>query len=239
MIFPSSFTQFATGLLEPWSAIEPDKSYRSELIQTLERDGGGDPRMNPARWREMQQQAPNAYATLLKWLTRASVTQFLEIVGRSIGDANGRRMWAYRRAFWTSYLLGPDGGPTIQKAWIAFGSEGAALARDAARASGDTSFVAFGRQNDKSSQHSALIMEVGDLVIVDWSHNAKYNVWKRGDRGRPELFKSTYEVGTLYNAPHKDSHVSPANYTWQKKLAKIIEGRNFISEKPAWRPRNV
>lgn len=237
--FPGSFAQFATALLEPWSAEEPENSYRTELLDMLQRAGGGDPRLHPARWREVQQQAPDAYAVILKWLTRASVMQFLDIVGRSMRGTDGQRMWAYRRAFWTSYLLGKGGGPTIKSAWIAFGSEAASLAREAARETGDNSFNAFGRQYDKSNDHSALIMEIGDLLIVDWSHSAKYNVWKRGDRGRPELFKTSYPVGTLYNAPLKDSHVAPANYSWQKKMAKIIEGKNFFSEKPAWRPKDV
>jgi hypothetical protein len=165
--------------------------------------------------------------------------QFLDIVGRSMTDADSRRMWAYRRAFWTSYLLGSDGAPAIQKAWIAFGRNAAQLARDAARSTADQSLMSFGEQNDKSDMHSALIMEIGDLLIVDWSHSAKYNVWKKGDRGRPELFKSSYPNGALYSAPLQDSHVAPANYTWQKKLAKIIEGKNFYAEKTSWRPKNV
>jgi hypothetical protein len=238
MLFPRSLVPFATALLEPWSDREPDKRHQTLLIRTLERAGGGDPRTHPARWRPVQEYSPIAYDTILKWLTQASVLQFLDIVGRSMGDANSRRMWAYRRAFWTSYLVATD-GPTIDKAWIAFGSDAAYLAKEAARATGDNSFAAFGRQNDKSSVHSALIMEIGDLLIVDWSHNAKYQVWQRHDKGRPELFKPSYPAGTLYGAPHQDSHVAPANYTWQKKMAKIIEGRTFYSEKPAWRPTHV
>ncbi len=147
LVFPGSFTQFATALLEPWSTAEPDNAYRSELIQVLEHAGGGDPRTNPARWRTVQQQAPNAYAILLKWLTRATVMQVLDIVGRSMPDANGRRMWEYRKAFWTSYLLGKDGGPTIQKAWIAFGSQAASLAKEAASEGTAVDIRSYSRQS--------------------------------------------------------------------------------------------
>jgi hypothetical protein len=238
-LFPGSLPNLCAGLLDPWSENEPEKVHQHLLLQVLERAGGGDPRTNPARWRQVQEHSPTAYSTLLRWLTRASVMQFLDIVGRSMTDADSRRMWAYRRAFWTSYLLGSDGAPAIQKAWIAFGKNAAQLARDAARNTADPSLMSFGEQNDKSDMHSALIMEIGDLLIVDWSHSAKYNVWTRGDRGRPELFKSSYPNGALYSAPLQDSHVAPANYTWQKKLAKIIEGKNFYAEKASWRPKNV
>ena len=239
MLYPGAFTQFATALLEPWAAKDPEDTYRSELIQILESAGGGDPRTNPARWRELKQQSPQSFDTLIKWLTRASVLQFLEIVGRSISDPAGRLMWNYRRAFWTSYLSGDDGGPKITKAWIAFGSQAASLAKAAARESGDNSFTAFGRQYEKSTEHSALILEIGDLLIVDWSHNGKYNVWQHGDPGKPEFFKTSYHEGQLYSAPLKDSHSSPSTYTWQRKLASIIEGRHFYYGKPSWKPNNV
>jgi hypothetical protein len=138
-----------------------------------------------------------------------------------------------------SYLLSDGNAPGIDAAWVAFGEDGARLAKDAARTSGDSSFSAFGRQNDKSAQHAALILQMGDLTIVDWSHSAKYQVWKRGQSGAPELFQPNYRYGALYNAPLQDSHSSPRTFSWQKRLAYIIEGRPFFSEKPAWRPRRA
>ena len=119
------------------------------------------------------------------------------------------------------------------------GDEGARLANRAARDSGDKSFSAFGKQNDKSAAHAALIIQMGDLTIVDWSHNAKYQIWKRGEKGVPKLFEANYRNGALYNAPIDGSHVSPATYSWQRRLAQIIEGRPFYFQKPAWTPRRA
>ena len=140
---------------------------------------------------------------------------------------------------WGSCPRGTGGGPTINAAWVAFGDDGARLAQQAARTSGDRAFAVFGRQEEKSPQHAALIVKIGDLTIVDWSHNAKYNVWEHGDKGHPPLFKARYARGELYSAPLRESHSAPANYTWQKKLARIIERKTFWSEKPEWRPRGV
>ena len=148
-------------------------------------------------------------------------------------------MWSYRRAFWTSYLMGDGSGPTIDAAWVAFGQSGARLANTIAKESGDRSFSAFGLQNDKAPDQAALIIQMGDLLIVDWSHSAKYNVWRKGDKGRPALFKERYRAGELYSAPLQESHSSPSTYSWQKRLARIIEGRVFISEKPSWRPKRA
>ena len=237
--YQRSWPHFVTASLVPWEVVEPSEAHKSALIEMLEHFGGGDPRAQPQRWREVMDNAPGAYAVLMRWLTRASVLQFLDVVDRLMPDHQSKLMWAYRRAFWTSYLLSDGNSPGIDAAWVAFGDEGARLANKAARESGDKSFSAFGKQNDKSTVHAALILRMGDLTIVDWSHNAKYQVWKRGEKDAPKLFEPKYRYGALYNAPIDGSHVWPATYSWQRRLAQIIEGRPFYSEKPAWKPRRA
>lgn len=239
LAYARAWPDLVDACLTPWTKGEPDNEHKAHLIEALERFGGGDPRIRPERWRSVIDRFPEAYGLLLRWLTRASVLQFLDIVDRSLRESDAKRMWSYRRAFWTSYLMGTGGGPQIDAAWVAFGDDGARLANQAARESGDRSFAAFGRQEDKSSQHAALIVRIGNLTIVDWSHNAKYNVWQATDRGAPQLFKPRYRLGELYSAPLQESHSAPANFSWQKKLARIIEGRTFWTEKPEWRPRRV
>lgn len=237
--YQKSWPEFVRASLLPWELVEPSEAHKSALIEMLERFGGGDPRAHPQRWREVMDNAPGAYAVLMRWLTRASVLQFLDVVDRLMPDHQAKQMWAYRRAFWTSYLLSDGSSPGIDAAWVAFGDEGARLANRAARESGDKSFSAFGKQHDKSAVHAALILQMGDLTIVDWSHSAKYQVWRRGEKGAPELFKPMYRYGALYNGPIDGSHVSPATYSWQRRLAQIIEGRPFYSPKPAWKPRRA
>jgi hypothetical protein len=237
--FPGSWVDLVRACIRPWAEREPEAAHKAHLLAELETLGGGDPRIpGSGRWPQVEQQAPDVHSVLLRWLTRASVMQFLEVVDRSLREPDARRMWSYRRAFWTSYLLN-ESGPRIERAWVAFGADGARLARAAARETGDRSLSVFGNQTEKSGQHAALLLEIGDLMIVDWSHSGKYNVWRRGERGAPNLFRQQYRYGELDSAPLRESHVSPATYSWQKKLAQIIEGRSFFSEKPAWRPKRV
>lgn len=237
--YQRAWPDFVEASLIPWEIEEPSEAHKSALLEMLERFGGGDPRAVPGRWRTVMDRAPGAYAVLMRWLTRASVLQFLDIVDRLMPDYAAKLMWSYRRAFWMSYLLSDGSSPGIDAAWVAFGDDGARLARKVARETGDKSFTAFGKQFDKSAQHAALILRIGDLTIVDWSHNAKYQVWRRGDKGHPDLFKNSYPYGELYSAPIQGSHSSPGTYSWQKNLARIIEGRNFFSPKPSWRPKGV
>lgn len=237
--YQRAWPEFVEASLVPWEVVEPSEAHKSALLEMLQRFGEGDPRAKPARWRTVMDKAPGAYAVLMRWLTRASVLQFLDIVDRLMPDPAAKLMWAYRRAFWMSYLLSDGSAPGIDAAWVAFGDEGARLANRAARDSGDSSFAAFGKQHDKSAQHAALILQMGDLTIVDWSHSAKYQVWRRGDKRIPELFKSSYSYGALYCAPIQESHASPSTYSWQKRLARIIEGRAFYSPKTAWNPKRA
>lgn len=237
--YPRAWPDFVEASLAPWQVVEPSEAHKSALIAMLERFGEGDPRAKPARWRTVMDNAPGAYAVLMRWLTRASVLQFLDIVDRLMPDPAAKLMWAYRRAFWMSYLLSDGSAPGIDAAWVAFGDEGARLATRAARESGDRSFAAYGKQHDKSAQHAALILQMGDLTIVDWSHSAKYQVWRRGDKRIPELFQPSYGYGALYCAPIQESHVSPSTFSWQRRLAQIIEGRPFLSPKSAWKPKRA
>lgn len=237
--YERAWPEFVEASLTPWEVEEPSEAHKSALIEILERFGGGDPRADPGRWRTVMDRAPGAYAVLMRWLTRASVLQFLDIVDRLMPDHGSKLMWAYRRAFWMSYLLSDGSTPGIDKAWVAFGDDGARLARKTARETGDKSFNVFGRQHDKSAQHAALIIQMGDLTIVDWSHSAKYQVWKRGERGIPKFFEKNYRYRELYSAPIQESHVSPKTYSWQKNLARIIEGKIFYSPKPSWKPKGV
>lgn len=237
--YQRAWPDFVQACLIPWQIEDPSAAHKSALLGMLERFGGGDPRAVPERWRSVKDEARGAYAVLMRWLTRASVLQFLDIVDRLMPDYASKLMWSYRRAFWMSYLLSDGSTPGIDAAWVAFGDDGASLARKVARETGDKSFTAFGKQFDKSPQHAALILRIGDLTIVDWSHNAKFQVWQKQHKGHPELFKGAYRYGELYSAPIQGSHSSPRTFTWQKNLAKIIEGKNFFSPKPSWRPSGV
>jgi hypothetical protein len=238
MMFARALPSTVSALLIPWAEADPPQDHRSRLLEVLQVLGGGDPRTKPAAWRAVREQAPAAYAVLVRWLTRASVFQFFDIVDRSLArDPAGRTMWAYRRRFWTAYLLGEEGAPTIEEAWVAFGDEGARLARQAARENSEAGLAAFGTQEDKSPTHAALIMRIGDLLIVDWSHNAKCNFWRKGARARPELYSSRYPKGVLYGAAEQYSHAAPGTYSWQMTFASIIEGRRFFNERKSWRPK--
>jgi len=226
LIYPRVWPEFAGALFRPWRSADPARKHKSAL---LERAIGhaGDPRINQARWRPVKDAAGDAYEVILRWLTRASVEQFFDIVNETMTDRPD--MWAERRKFWTAYLR----ADMISAAWVAFGSDGAYRADRAATHARNSGLSMFGRLasgSGRTPQHAALIMRIGDLTIVDWSHNGSWNIWKRGDPRHPVLFRHNrqrlpdYAPAELMNAPTRGPHMSG----WQFKVADIIKAQTGL-----------
>ena len=224
--YPRVWPAYANALFKPWSKSEPVKAHKA-LIMEHAMGYAGDPRINAARWRPVKDDMGDAYDTIVRWLTQASVKQFFDIVGQTMTDRPD--MWAERRKFWTQYL----DADMISAAWVAFGSDGASLANRAATRANDKSLSMFGRLASgagRSSQHAALIMRIGDLTIVEWSHNGKWNIWGPKDKNPPVLFRQNarhlpdYYPLELMNAPTSSSHMSG----WQYKIAQVIRNQTGL-----------
>jgi hypothetical protein len=233
--YDAAWPDYAKTLVEPWEptrkATTIPEDHKTTILNELIAYAG-DPRTGSRmRWSALD--GTLAKQIVLRWLTRASVLQFLDIVDRTAD----RRMWAFRRAFWTSYLEANH----IDAAWVAFGENGVRLATEAAKHSDDESMRQYGRvQNStgRTPDHAALIMQIGDLVIADWSHKGKYNIWRKGDRGAPQLFRSQYTGYELSSGPLNGSHVSPDTFSWQNRVAAEIKkytGRRVSSD--SWYPK--
>ncbi len=226
LVYPKAWPEFAGALFRPWRSADPARKHKTVIIERA-LAYAGDPRINQARWRPVKDAAGDAYEVILRWLTRASVEQFFDIVSETMTDRPD--MWAERRKFWTDYLR----ADMISAAWVAFGSDGARRADRAAtltRGSGLSMFGRLSAGSGRSSQHAALIMRIGDLTIVDWSHSGSWNIWTRGAPHHPELFRhntrrfSDYAPAELMNAPTKGPHMSG----WQYKVANIIKAHTGL-----------
>jgi hypothetical protein len=225
---------FAAALLLPWASQNPPDEHRELISDTLIAHAG-DPRTTrrQVRWEAVKEHQREAFDLFLAWLTRASVLQFLDVVGEVARDDH----WRYRRAFWVSYL---EAGH-IGCAWVAFGANAAPLARrmqaGLAKQSADAPFGEIERGTGKGPDWSALIMQIGDLVIADWSHSGKYNVWRRNSSGKPRFFQRRYYADELDSAPYRDSHIGSDRYYWQSKLADLIANETGLrTNRSAWRP---
>lgn len=217
--YPRAWTDFAKALFKPWSQIEPKGDHKAAIVEAAV-SYAGDPRIQPARWSPVRDGAPDAYEVIVRWLTKASVEQFFDIVAESTDRPD---MWAQRRKFWEAYL----NANLISAAWVAFGADGAWRAEQAAARNPDSGLSMFGRLasgGGRTAEHAALIMKIGDMTIVEWSHNGRWNMWKLGDKGHPALFRNNkrrladYQPRELMNAPTSGPHLGD----WQWKVREII-----------------
>src|SRR5260370_42506005 len=84
-----------------------------------------------------------------------TLEQFLKVVDR-VAAAN---QWEYRRAFWNAYI---EKG-WVSNAWVAFASNGAAVARQIAAESGDNLMRRFASLGGPSSDQAGLLLQIGAL----------------------------------------------------------------------------
>jgi hypothetical protein len=218
--FPRIWPDFAAALLSPWAGREPPPAHKRLLVDSV-LDYAGDPRIRETRWRPVRQAREDAYRVIVQWLTKASVEQFFDIVSETMRDRPD--MWAQRRKFWTSYLK----ADLISAAWVAFGSAGANRADQAAARTGDKGLTMFGRLasgGGRTAEHAALIMQIGDLTVVEWSHNGSWNIWTRDAKRKPILFghnekyEADYKPQELIGAPINGAHSG----NWQWTIADVI-----------------
>jgi hypothetical protein len=223
MKFPEEAGNAANALLLPWaySGQSPSKSIEAKikqfLISTL-----GDPRFRTAsaRWSTV---SAEARTVLKRWMNRASVFQFFDIVDETMDSPDARRMWRYRRAFWTCYL------DHIEDAWVVFGPIGRSRAFEAAHRAEDKSLREFGTFNTSGAQssHAVLILTLGDLTIAEWSHNGKCRMWA-SPANAIQPYQKYYSVSDLRNGDWEASHTGNEQYRWQMKFADKIRSETGI-----------
>ncbi|MBI1263183.1 MAG: hypothetical protein GC187_00420 [Alphaproteobacteria bacterium] len=221
--FPDKVAETVNALLLPWRSAAPAKDVERK-VRNFVIAAVGDPRFagSSAQWADVDEVAR---AVLTGWLTRASVVQFFDIVSQTMSTPDEKRMWRYRRKFWSAYL------PHITNAWVAFGAQGEHLARETARRTEDSSFKQFGRLNGSTqSTHAVLIMTIGDLVIAEWSHNGMCRMWPRGHARAPKLYGAQYEAIALrWGEWWEERHHGNETYGWQGKFAEKIRRETGVS----------
>ena len=189
----------ANTLLLPWRQRDPDQAIRDK-IQGYLLDNLGDPRIELAPWVRTDD---TAREVMIRWLARATLEQFLKVVDR----VATKEQWNYRRAFWNAYI---DKG-AVGNAWVAFGSDGAQVARRIADDTADKLMRRFATLGGAGSDQAVLLLSIGDLVIADWSHNGRLRIWRRGNPSAPEFNMKSYLATELRVASDFDTVHRPPN----------------------------
>ena len=222
LIFKGLDLELAEALMKPFLASSPEKSIKDIFLNFIV-SIFKDPRTYPGRWERF----PKIKALVVSWLTEQSLRQFLDIVGLTVKDPSDAQMWRYRRAFWeAAHRKG-----IIKGAWVVFAEDGARLARS--RFGKNVDFGIFNSAGSKQIQrtHAVLLLEVGQGIVADWSHNGKVNIWSdASERGAPKLYQKTYSSDDVTISKDDTdtprylvkTHSSPKTYSWQRVVAERI-----------------
>ena len=186
---PGADARMAEAMLLPWVDRQPPDEVRTfiegHLLSLLH-----DLRIERSRWVDVDEEAKRV---MRRWLTRASLEQFLDVVDRTAQS----HMWPARRKFWGAYYE----HEYMREAWVAFAREGADLAKSLAAEKENPAIGNFGvlaASANVQRNHAVLIMQISELTVADWSHSGKCHIWLSENPSSPKLYRS-YSRDELIN----------------------------------------
>lgn len=205
------------ALLLPYESQEPDPQLQG-LIKSFLLHHVGDPRLKRERWEGIDERAQRV---MRRWLVAATLEDFFRVLDESLkrgGDSDADRHWPYRRAFWSAYLNRDQ----ITEAWVVLGWR---VAEDTKHVLSELSgsYGKLARSSGARPAHAVLIMQIGSLIITEWSHAGKYRVWQEGNPSAPRFYASEYRRIDLVTDPDFDGvHYSAERGGWQQTLSGYI-----------------
>ena len=214
-------SELAENLLLPFVDDDPAPDIQL-LLKNFLIQHWGDPRLDRSNWWRV---SDTAQAALRRWLVQETLEDFFRLLDhQSQFYEDADRQWRYRSAFWQAYLR----GGFITDAWVALGHR----VREDASKFLKASSIRYG--NLKSGDgarpdHAVLILRVGSLVVVEWSHSAKCRVWLADDEQVPQFYRKQYQRQELVTgSDYEQIHHSAATGSWQGTLANYIKRRTGI-----------
>jgi hypothetical protein len=221
--FDAQVAHTSRALLRAWldGGSEPATELQGRVRYRL-RNWLGDPRMQLQKWAGVGEPETKL---MRRWLARASLDLFFEL----IDDHVPQSQWAYRKSFWLTYLA----KGVISDAWLALGSQ----VHNSARAIAELG-AAYGRLRGERKQ-CALLLRIGSLILVEFTHDGKLRAWPADPRIAPALGQKRYDSKELKREslefpadpqtgrggarPGQGlSHFRGAQSYWQKSAAELI-----------------
>lgn len=209
--FETESKSIANSLLLPYADNNAHQIHSND-IQNFLLQHLGDPRIKTTGWVGVENRAKEV---MYGWLVGATLDVFFKIL-----DATADEIWTYRRAFWGAYYK----KKVIQNAWAVLGKDATYMGKRI-----NDSKLQFGRLSGAYTRNqSVLLMQIGDFVIAEWSHNGKCRIWRKDDNNQkniPKLDnpKPSYDASFLReDADFEQVHYASNRGTWQTKIESFI-----------------
>ncbi len=207
----------AQGCLDPWLLGDSTGSISQEEIKAFLLRVMGDPRVEPARWTTVGEEATGLMRT---WLAKASLEAFFSLITNN-RDAE---QWRARRKFWRACLTKM---PSTE-IWIVLGPGLASIAGSLRDLAGG-----YGRMDGSEANGQAvLLMKMGDLILSEWSNVGSLRAWNVGTSGSPKLYQRNYDARQLKAPSLTFPHQTRGDYrgmrhggSWQIRAAALLSSR--------------
>ena len=208
--------QVIDSLLLPFSETQThEMEYKDDILHFL-LENFNDPRINNMHWLGV---SAKAMAVIERWFVASQLEAFFAILKQTAPE-----QWQDRQEFWSKYLA----KQVISKAWVALG-------RDARKAVLFTSLPndSFADLTHAQSEQSVLIMQINDLLVIEWTHSGSCRFCMANDQNAPSFYKTTYSGDELRLPRDRIPHVG----RWQYKIADKIEEETGIKASEIVTPR--
>jgi hypothetical protein len=228
-IHSSAESQALVGIVQCAKALPPDLALVGKCADIMNQTFG-DPRLNEARYPPVsavlggESVRKDCIATVRRWNVFKSINVFFEIIEKTTTGDGHSHQFPKRKDFWLSYFQ----QNAVSEAWVLLGKKASAYMRRL-KQEGDTDITAlqYGKLIGGSSEQSVLIMRVGDVTVVEWSHDGACRVWSATDRRAPSLYQRDTERHELMNdALARITHDHHGN--WEAKLHSALRQKGNV-----------
>jgi len=197
------------------------------LAKKIIQDNYQDPRIHLHTW-PMVSEALGGEETRIKcintvknWHIFQSIILFFKIIEQVVKDGKNHQ-FPQRRDFWIKYF----DDDLVTDASVVLGSEGVREAQRYKR-SGDPEFATleWSQLSGAASDQCVLLMKIGEMTILEWSHSGACRVWGKEDRRAPKFSKQQYKADELRAAVadnDKDRITHHANGQWKMDITNRI-----------------
>ncbi|MDC0067612.1 EH signature domain-containing protein [Gammaproteobacteria bacterium] len=171
-----------------------------------------------------QKTLKDCLSVVKRWNVFQSINVFFKVIEETTQGEGHSHQFPKRKNFWLGYFK----QNAVSEAWILLGSKARVYMRQL-RETGNTEITNLrcGSLRGAQNEQSVLIMKVGLLTVVEWSHSGACRVWKSDDRRAPRLHLSTNEREDLMNdALHRITHDHRGR--WEPKLHGIIKKYGMV-----------
>ena len=157
-----------------------------------------------------------------QWNIFQSILLFFKLIEEVVEDGEHNHQFPQRREFWIKYF----NKGLVSDAWVILGSKGAQEALGYKRA-GDEEFsnLTWAKLSGAKIDQCVLLMKIGNVTLVEWSHSGACRVWKSDDLNAPKLSNQTYagsELRADVADDYKDRIRHDPSGNWKNKISNRI-----------------